>query len=391
MTSARWLDGRGGSKVKVLVVDDSAIVRKILSASLSKEADIEVIGTAPDPFVARDKILTLKPDVITLDIEMPRMDGITFLRKLMAYHPLPVVVISSLSGPGCKAGIEALRAGAVEIMGKPSGPYSVGELGDALASKIRIAASAKVVARRPIVTEVHGLREADGGLGEGPPPGESISPEVVYPRGMRPYELIAIGASTGGVEAIGRVLSTLPAQIPPILITQHMPPLFTAQFAERLNACCSFAVKEAANGDEVVPGRVLIAPGDFHMRLVRTQDGMQVQLDQGPAVCYQRPAVDVMFSSVAQESPGGALGILLTGMGADGARGLLAMRRSGSRTIAQEEGSCVVFGMPREAIRAGAAENILPLDSMARAIMAGQANRSRTEPGAPIERRGSER
>jgi two-component system, chemotaxis family, protein-glutamate methylesterase/glutaminase len=362
-----------GAKIKVLVIDDSAIVRKLLSASLSCEADIEVVGTAPDPFVARDKILSLKPDVLTLDIEMPRMDGITFLRKLMAHHPLPVVIISSLSGPGCKAGIEALRAGAVEIMGKPSGPYSVGELGNALADKIRIAASSKVVARRVVPLDGN-VRETDEAAKrsssmDGAPSTNGSS----LLSGLRPYALVAIGASTGGVEAIGRVLSGLPAQIPPILITQHMPPLFTAQFAERLNASCTFSVKEAADGDEVLPGRVLIAPGDFHMRLVRTAyHGIQVQLDQGPAVCYQRPAVDVMFGSIARDSPAGSLGILLTGMGADGARGLLAMRHSGCRTIAQDENSCVVFGMPREAIRVGGAESVLPLDDVARAIAAGQ-------------------
>jgi two-component system chemotaxis response regulator CheB len=363
---------RLGSKIRVLVVDDSAIVRKMLSASLSCEVDIEVVGTAPDPFVARDKILSLKPDVLTLDIEMPRMDGITFLRKLMAHHPLPVVIISSLSGPGCKAGIEALRVGAVEIMGKPAGPYSVGELGNALADKIRIAASSKVVARRVVGLDGGAGREAEDATTRVLSVEESTLGDGTCLPGMKPYGLIAIGASTGGVEAIGRVLGGLPAHIPPILITQHMPPLFTAQFAERLNASCSFSVKEAADGDEVLPGRVLIAPGDFHMRLVRTYRGMQVQLDRGAAVCYQRPAVDVMFGSIARDSPAGSLGILLTGMGADGARGLLAMRQSGCRTIAQDENSCVVFGMPREAIRVGGAESVLPLDGMARAIVAGQ-------------------
>jgi two-component system chemotaxis response regulator CheB len=375
MNDARGMMPRAGSKIKVLVVDDSAIVRKMLSASLSCEADIEVVGTAPDPFVARDKILSLKPDVLTLDIEMPRMDGITFLRKLMMHHPLPVVIISSLSGPGCKAGIEALRAGAVEIMGKPSGPYSVGELGNALADKIRIAAASKVVARRALPASGNGGREDEDAAQRSRSVGESPPGEVAYLPGVKPYGLVAIGASTGGVEAIGRVLSRLPVQIPPILITQHMPPLFTAQFAERLNATCPFLVKEAADGDEVLPGRVLIAPGDFHMQIVRLSRGMQVQLNQGPAVCYQRPAVDVMFSSVARASPDNTLGILLTGMGADGARGLLAMRQSGCRTIAQDENSCVVFGMPREAIRVGGAENVLPLDGMARAIVSGSNHR----------------
>ncbi len=363
---------RKDTKIRVLIVDDSAIVRKMLSASLSRESDIEVVGTAPDPFVARDKILTLNPDVLTLDIEMPRMDGITFLRKLMAHRPLPVVVISSLSGPGCRAGIEALRAGAVEIMGKPAGPYSVGELGSALAGKIRIAACSNVTVRRPVIVPA-----AAAGVTGAATEGEHERNEAGPARNElpTPYGLVAIGASTGGVEAIGRVLSALSGEVPPILITQHMPPLFTAQFAERLNASCPFVVKEAAHGDEVLPGRVLIAPGDFHMQVVRTPRGLHVALDRGPAVCYQRPAVDVMFASVARESPAGSLGILLTGMGSDGARGLLAMRQSGSRTIAQDESSCVVFGMPREAIRAGAAETTLPLDGMARAIAMGQVSR----------------
>lgn len=358
------------SKIKVLIVDDSAIVRKMLSTALLKEADIDVVGTAPDPFVARDKILALRPDVLTLDIEMPRMDGITFLHKLMAHHPLPVVVISSLSGPGCRAGIEALRAGAVEIMGKPAGPYSVGDLGETLTEKIRIARCSRVTARWPIAEE-----RRDGIAAEGRTP-EGIAAVPALVREGRLWELIAIGASTGGVEAIGRVLTALPAHIPPIVITQHMPPLFTSQFAERLNASCAFSVKEAEHGDKVIPGRVLIAPGDFHMQVVRSQRGMRVELDQGPAVCYQRPAVDVMFASVARENPGGSLGVLLTGMGADGARGLLAMRQAGNRTIVQDEASCVVFGMPREAIRAGAAEQILPLESIARAIASGQIDKS---------------
>jgi two-component system chemotaxis response regulator CheB len=258
-----------------------------------------------------------------------------------------------------------LRAGAVEIMGKPAGPYSVGELGHALADKVRIAASSKVVARRPVKAEAGVARAADNATKRSSLQDEPTLPDAANLRGARPYGLVAIGASTGGVEAIGRVLSALPAQIPPILITQHMPPLFTAQFADRLNSSCAFTVKEAENGDDVVPG-------DFHMQVARTQRGMKVQLDQGPTVCYQRPAVDVMFASVAREGSLGSLGILLTGMGADGARGLLAMRQAGSRTVAQDESSCVVFGMPREAIRAEAAEKVLSLDCMARMIAAGQ-------------------
>jgi two-component system chemotaxis response regulator CheB len=342
----------GGSRIKVLIVDDSAIVRKILSDAIAAETDLEVVGTAPDPFIARAKILALNPDVLTLDLEMPRMDGLTFLKKLMHHHPMPVIVISSLGQSSCQATLEALRLGAVEVLGKPGGPYSVGELRLNLAAKIRAAAAARV---RPPTEAVAPKMEAAG-----PAAG----------RMYRPGTVIAIGASTGGTEAIQVVLQSLPAQAPAIVITQHIPAVFSRAFADRLNQICPMEVKEAADGDAARPGRALIAPGNFHMLLRRSGEGYRVQVKDGPPVCYQRPSVDVMFSSVAESVGRDAIGVLLTGMGSDGAQGLLRMKNAGARTLAQDEASCVVFGMPREAIRLGAAEQIVSLPRMASAIIA---------------------
>jgi len=336
--------------IKVLIVDDSAIVRKILSDAISSESDMEVVGTAPDPFVARDKILALHPDVLTLDIEMPRMDGLTFLKKLMRHHPMPVIVISSLGQASCQAALDALRFGAVEVLAKPGGPYSVGELRTNLAAKIRAAAVARVrnadPPAEPRVMTGHAL------------PGKSLSAGTV----------IAIGASTGGTEAIQEVLMGLPASTPGIVITQHIPPVFSRAFADRLNQMCAMEVKEASDGDVVTVGRVLVAPGNFHMVLRGSADHYRVQVKDGPQVCYQRPSVDVMFSSVAEAVGPKAIGVLLTGMGSDGAQGLLRMKRAGAHTIAQDEASCVVFGMPREAIRLGAADRVVPLSRVAFAI-----------------------
>jgi two-component system, chemotaxis family, protein-glutamate methylesterase/glutaminase len=341
-----------GQKIKVLIVDDSAIVRKLLSEAISAESDLAVVGTAPDPFIARDKILALEPDVLTLDIEMPRMDGLTFLKKLMRYHPMPVIVISSLGQASCQATLEALRQGAVEVLAKPGGPYSVGELRSNLASKIRAAAASRVRQPAPIAAQ---------------PKVETVVPVAV--RAFRPGTVIAIGASTGGTEAIREVLERMPAGSPGIVITQHIPPVFSRAFADRLNQTCPLEVKEACNGDVLAPGRVLVAPGNFHMLLRRSVEGYRVQIKDGPQVCYQRPSVDVMFSSVAETAGAQAVGVLLTGMGSDGAQGLLRMKRAGARTIAQDEASCVVFGMPAEAIRLGAADRILSLLRIASGIM----------------------
>lgn len=340
-------------RIKVLVVDDSAIVRKILSDAISSEPDLEVVGTAPDPYIARDKILALEPDVLTLDIEMPRMDGLTFLEKLMRHHPMPVIVISSLGQASCQATLQALRIGAVEVLAKPGGPYSVGELRTSLAAKIRAAAVARI--RRP--------QEAPSAAPRQEPP---LPPAG---RPCRPGALIAIGASTGGTEAIEQVLMRLPPACPGIVITQHIPPVFSRAFAGRLNQICPMEVREARDGDSVDPGLALIAPGNFHMLLRPSGSGYRVEVKDGPPVCYQRPSVDVMFSSVAEVAGKRAVGVLLTGMGSDGAQGLLKMKIAGAYTIAQDEASCVVFGMPREAIRAGAAARVLPLSAIPYAIL----------------------
>jgi two-component system chemotaxis response regulator CheB len=337
-------------KIRVLIVDDSAIVRKILREALSGEKDIEVVGTAPDPYVARDKILALHPDVLTLDIEMPRMDGITFLKKLMHFHPLPAVIISSLAQPSCRAAIQALESGAVEVLAKPGGPYSVGELSQILAGKIRAAASARL---RPAV--------------DTPPPLPCPAPPVRFPAGA----VFAIGASTGGTEAIASVLTKLPESTPGLVITQHIPPVFSRAFASRLNEICALEVREAVDGDVVRSGLALIAPGDYHMLLRNHAGRYTVTVKSGPRVCYQRPSVDVLFSSVAEAAGRLAVGVLLTGMGSDGAQGLLQMRRAGARTIAQDEATCVVYGMPREAVERGAVSQVVPLNAVPQAMLSG--------------------
>jgi len=341
----------GRQTIRVLIVDDSAIVRKILSDALAGERDLQVVGTAPDPYVARDKILALDPDVITLDIEMPRMDGLTFLKKLMHFHPLPAIVISSLAQPSCRAALEALQFGAVEVLAKPGGPYSVGELRHNLAEKIRAAAAARL---RPVT-----------------PPGrpEPPAPQQQYTSTLPSDTVIAIGASTGGTEAITSVLTKFPKTAPGVVVAQHIPPEFSRAFANRLNDVCALDVKEASDGDQLRPGLALVAPGDYHMVLRRGPGGYSVNVRSGPRVCYQRPSVDVLFQSVAEVAGGRAIGALLTGMGADGAQGLLKMRQAGARTLAQDEASCVVFGMPREAIERGAAERVVSLSAMPAAIL----------------------
>ncbi len=351
-----------GGKIKVLVVDDSAIVRKLLAESIAAEPDMEVVGTAPDPYVARDKILALRPDVLTLDIEMPRMDGLTFLKKIMQFHPMPVIIISSLAQSSCEISLEALRYGAVDVMAKPSGPYSIGELREVLPGKLRAAAGARV-------------RKAETTPAASPAPQPTL-PAISFQRDT----VIAIGASTGGTEAIHDVLVQLPAGIPGMVLTQHIPKLFSASFAARLDRVCAFEVREAADGDEVRPGRALIAPGDRHMVLRRTGSTYRVQLHDGPKVCYQRPAVDVMFASVAAAAGQNAVGVLLTGMGSDGAQGLLTMRKAGARTIAQDEATCVVYGMPKEAVRMGGVQRVLPLPAIPTAIL----KEASTLAGSPI-------
>jgi two-component system, chemotaxis family, protein-glutamate methylesterase/glutaminase len=336
-------------KIKVLIVDDSAIVRKIFSEELSKYPDIEVIGTAPDPFVARDKIVALNPDVITLDIEMPRMDGLTFLKKLMKYYPIPTIIVSSLTPRGGKLTLEAMEIGAVEVIGKPGGSYSVGNMSSQLADKIRAAARARVFKQDSDV-----------------PVSGTVQMKALAETS---HKVIAIGASTGGTEALKQVLTPLPANSPGIVMVQHMPANFTAAFADRLNSLCQLNVREAKDNDSIVPGLALIAPGNYHMILRRSGARYYVEVKTGPMVHHQRPAVDLLFKSTAQYAGGNAIGVILTGMGADGAEGLLEMKKAGARTIAQDEHSCVVFGMPKEAIKMGAADKVLPLDQIASEMM----------------------
>jgi two-component system, chemotaxis family, protein-glutamate methylesterase/glutaminase len=334
--------------IRVLVVDDSAVVRKVFKAELSKERGIEVIGTAPDPYVARDKIVELRPDVITLDVEMPRMDGLTFLKKLMKHYPLPVIIVSSLTPKGGTMAMEALAAGALEVICKPTAAYSVDDMSAQLANKIR--AVAHVDMRTRILN-----RQRNG-----------AAPRALAALSQTTHKIIAIGASTGGTDAIKTVLGGMPPNAPGIVIVQHMPAQFTTAFAERLDSLCAIRVKEAVNGESVVNGTALLAPGNYHMLLKRSGARYYVEIKTGPMVHHQRPAVDVLFRSVSKTAGANAVGILLTGMGADGAAGLLEMKNSGAKTIAQDEKSCIVFGMPKEAIARGAAERVAALDNIAR-------------------------
>ncbi len=335
-------------KIRVLIVDDSAVVREILNRELARDPEIEVVGTAPDPYVARDKIVSLKPDVVTLDIEMPRMDGLTFLRKLMHYYPLPVIVVSSLTEHGSELAMEALDAGAVDIMCKPGTAYSVGDLSVELIDKIKAASRVRVRARAQVQSK-------------------ASAPRLSITRTT--HKVIAIGASTGGTEALQTVLMAMPANAPGIVIVQHMPEHFTRAFAERLNGLCEIEVKESQDGDSVVPGRAIIARGNHHMLLRRSGARYYVEVKQGPLVCRHRPSVEVLFKSVARYAGRNAVGVIMTGMGGDGAQGLLEMRKEGAQTIAQDEASCIVFGMPKEAINLGAACHVIPLNQIARKIL----------------------
>jgi len=335
---------------KVLIVDDSAIVRKILSKQLDAHPSIEVIATAPDPYIARDKIVTLNPDVLILDVEMPRMDGVTFLKKLMKYHPMPVIIFSSLTPQGSKTAVEALASGAVEVLAKPGPSYSVGDACKQLCQTIL--AIPKGSFPKPVSA-----------------PAAPAAPAESAHLLETTHKIIAIGASTGGVQALTCVLSSLPADSPGTLVVQHMPAQFTRSFAERLNETCAVQVKEAADGDHIIPGRVLIAPGGYHMVLQRSGASYYVAIKDGPAVCHQKPSVEVLFNCVAKYAGANAVGAILTGMGNDGAKGLLALKEAGAHTIAQDEATCVVFGMPREAIRLNAAEAIIPLEKISAALI----------------------
>ena len=339
------------SHVRVLIVDDSSIVRRALKRELDLQPGIEVIGTAPDPYIARDKIVNLKPDVITLDIEMPRMDGLTFLRKLMKHYPIPTIIVSSLTPKGCETALACLEAGAVDVLSKPGESYTIGDMATELGTVIRAAAKAQI-------------RKTPAPAGDKPPRPQSGKSMI-----ETTHKVIALGASTGGTEALRAVLCTLPKQTPGIVITQHMPAGFTTAFAERLDGLCAIEVREAADGDAVVPGLALLAPGDKHTRLARDGARYIVRVGGGPRVCRHRPSVEVLFESTAEYAGRNAMGVIMTGMGSDGARGLKSMRDAGAVTVAQDERSCIVFGMPREAIEAGGAAIVSPLNDISARIV----------------------
>lgn len=349
-------------KIKVLIVDDSAIVRSMLEERLSQERDIIVVGTAPDPFIARDKVLKLRPDVITLDIEMPRMDGLTFLDKLMTYYPIPVLIVSSITTKDKFAAIKAMEIGAFDVVNKPGGSISISEVMNDIIMKVRQAFELKdvyVQKRKEVDSRMIQKRER-----------KSAVPRTMLSNISTTDRYIAIGASTGGTVALEEIFKELPANLPPILVVQHMPPNFTRQFAERLNELSQMSIKEAEDGDLITPGNAYIAKGGFHMTVEHRGALLFAKLSDTDKVHFQKPAVDVLFHSMAETVGMNALGVLLTGMGKDGAEGLLHMRKKGARTIAQDEASSIVWGMPRAAVELGAAEEIIALDSVADKIIA---------------------
>jgi two-component system chemotaxis response regulator CheB len=335
--------------VRVLIVDDSAVMRQLLTTLLSADPEIEVVGTASDPFVARDRIKALNPDVITLDVEMPHMDGVTFLRKIMALRPMPVVMVSTLTQAGAEVTLEALDAGAVDFVAKPTSDVAsaiAGGLAIELQTKVKAAARTRVRSRRaaPVAREPVKFDRSSG-------------------------KIVVIGASTGGVEALKVVLMGLPADCPPILITQHMPPRFTTAFAERLNRECPMTVSEAAHDDRIEPGHAYIAPGSHHLELVRRGGHLQCSLNEGPPVSGHRPSVDVLFRSAARVAPSISVGVILTGMGKDGAQGMLELRQAGGATLGQNEDTALIYGMPRVAFEVGAVMRQYALTDIADAIV----------------------
>ncbi|MBS9423739.1 protein-glutamate methylesterase/protein-glutamine glutaminase [Photorhabdus caribbeanensis] len=339
------------NKITVLCVDDSALMRQIMREIINSHPDMEVVACAPDPLVARDLIKKHNPQVLTLDVEMPRMDGIDFLEKLMRLRPMPVVMISSLTAKGSEITLRALELGAVDFVTKPQLGIREGMLAysELIAEKIRTAAQAKLSV--PITTPI------------------SSAPLSFKPL-LSSEKLIAVGASTGGTEAIKNLLQPLPVTSPALLITQHMPPGFTRSFAERLNKLSQITVKEAENGERILPGHAYIAPGDRHMELCRNGADYQVLITDAPAVNRHRPSVDVLFRSVAKFAGRNAVGVLLTGMGSDGAAGLLEMKQAGAYTLAQDEASCVVFGMPRAAIQMGAVDEVMDIHKISKKMLA---------------------
>ncbi len=355
-------------KIQVMIVDDSALVRQVVSQALAKEPGIEVIATAADPLFAIDKMRRAWPDVLIVDIEMPRMDGISFLRKIMAERPTPVIICSSLAESGAQATFDAMAAGAVAIITKPKAGLKsfLEDASNDIVQAVRAAARAN-------------MQVLSRSLGPAPAPAlnrPKLTADVILPPGAPTAmarttdQLIAIGTSTGGTQALEAVLTRLPATCLGIVIVQHMPEKFTALFAERLNSICEIEVREASNGDRVIPGRALIAPGGRHMLLKRSGAQYVVEVVDGPLVNRHKPSVDVLFRSVAKFAGANALGIIMTGMGDDGARGMKEMHDAGARTIAQDEASCVVFGMPKEAIKLGAVDTIASLDKIPEAMIA---------------------
>jgi two-component system chemotaxis response regulator CheB len=336
-------------KIRVLVVDDSAIARRSISEALARDPQIKVVGTARDPYVARDEILALQPDVITLDLEMPRMDGLTFLKILQKHHPVPVVVISALTPSGSAKALEALEAGALDVLAKPVNGWDFDQLAHQLAYHVKAAAQSrrKTTAARPTTP-----------IAPPVPPGEFSSQRVIL-----------IGASTGGIEALRFLLPSLPDGLPPILVVQHIPANFSRILANHLNDICPFQVREAVDGEELRTGSCLVAPGDFHLALIRRGQLYKVKLSKSAPVHHCRPSVDILFRSAAEQAGDQAVAALLTGMGVDGARGLQLLRAAGAHTLAENEESCVVFGMPQAAIKMGAAEKVVSLQRMPQAIL----------------------
>lgn len=348
--------------LKVLVVDDSALIRSLLTELINSQPDMTVVGVAPDPYIARERIKALDPDVLTLDVEMPRMDGLAFLEKLMRLHPMPVVMVSSLTEKSSEITLRALELGAFDYVTKPKIDISRGlhESCREIVDKIRGAASAKVknLGRRPAQLVVEKKNNADVVL-------PALNAHI-----MTTEKLVIIGASTGGTEALKELLTAMPADSPGILITQHMPAAFTSAFANRLDRLCRISVKEARDGDRILPGHAYIAPGDRHLLLARSGANYTTQIADGPPVSRHRPSVDVLFRSAANCAGKNCIGVILTGMGDDGANGMLEMKQAGAHTIAQDEASCVVFGMPKEAIARGGVDEVAPLGEIPGRIIA---------------------
>lgn len=367
-------------RLRVLVVDDSALVRKAITDALSQDPEIEVVGSACDPYVAREKIMRLDPDVITLDLEMPRMDGLTFLRILMQHHPMPVVVVSSLTQAGSQAAMEALEAGAVDVLAKPNGTMSVGALAGRLAYHVKAAAassrfrpSRQREEQRPAVARPDPVRPSPAAAAPFAMPPVAVAPalpkQAEFTGRVDSRQIILIGASTGGVEALRTVLPSLPRGLPPIAIVQHISPYFSKAVAARLDSLSPFEVHEAEDGMILRRGMCVIAPGDFHMAVSWTGEGYRTRLMQSPPVHHCRPSVDVLFRSAAEAAGSRVVAALLTGMGSDGALGMEAIHRAGGRTIAEHERTCVVYGMPRAAIETGAVDQVVPLPQIATAII----------------------